>query len=104
MNHIKDSKVVNFSIPNNHRAIQLSLKFKNSKNNNCIDKDVIDWNIFLDEEFKNCYNKVLCNELKDIIFGEENKMTYFQFSKAIRKVANKTALYTQKKNQKYGII
>ena len=42
MNHIKYSKAVNFGIPSDHIAIQLSLKFKNSKNNICIDRDVID--------------------------------------------------------------
>ena len=42
MNHIKYSKAVNFGIPSYHSAIQLSLKFKNSKNNICIDRDVID--------------------------------------------------------------
>ena len=74
MNHIQDSIVVNFSIQSNHIAIQLSLKFKNSKNNICIDRDDIDWNIFVDEYFKNRYNEDLSNELKDITFEPENKM------------------------------
>ena len=89
MNHIKDSKVVNFGIPSDHSAIQLSLKFKNSKNNICIDKDVVDWNLFLDKDFKVSYNEELSNELKSIIFEQENKMNYFQTSKAIIKAAKK---------------
>ena len=99
MNHIKDSKVVNFGIPSDFSAIQFSLKFKNSKNNNCIDRDVIDWNIFLDEDFKNSYNEELSNEMKDITFEQENKMTYSQFSKAIIRAANKTALSPEEKSK-----
>ena len=89
MNHIKDSKFVNFGIPSDHRAIQLGLKVKNSKNNIFIHRDVIDRNLFLDVDFKNSFNEKLSNELKDIIFGQENKMTYYQFSKAIIKAAKK---------------
>ena len=89
MNHIKDSKFVNFGIPSDHSAIQLSLKFKNSKNNICIDRDGIDCNLFLDEDFKVSYNEELTNKLKSITFEQKNKMTYFQFSKAIIKAAKK---------------
>ena len=89
MNHIKHSKVVNFVIPRDHSAIQLSLKFKNSKNNICIDRDAIDWNLFLYEVFKISYIEKLSNELKSTPFGQENKMTHFQFSKVIIKSAKK---------------
>ena len=92
MNHIKYSKVVNFGIPSDYSAIQLGLKFKNSKNNVCIDRDVIDWNLFLDEDFKVNYNEELSNELKSITFEQENKMNYFQCSKAIIKAAKKKQL------------
>ena len=99
MNHINDSKVVNFCIPSDHRAIQLGLKVKNSKNNIFIHRDVIDRNLFLDVDFKNSFNEKLSNELKDIIFGQENKMTYYQFSKAIIKAANKTTLSLEEKSK-----
>ena len=68
MNHIKDPKVVNFGIPSDHSTIQLSLKFKNIKNNTFIEKYFIDWNNFIDEEFKNSYNEILSNKLKDVTF------------------------------------
>jgi len=103
MNHIKDSKVVNFSILSDHSAIQLSLKFKNSKNSIFIDKDIVDWNLFLDKDFKVSYNEELSNELKSITFGQENKMTYFQFSKAIIKAAKKTAVSPEEKSKGWYI-
>ena len=99
MNHIKDSKVVNFGIPSDHSAIQLSLKIKNSNTNVCIDRDVIDWNLFLDEDFKVSYNEELNNELKSITFEQENKMNYFQLSKAIIKAAKKIALSPEEKSK-----
>ena len=89
MNHIQDLEVVNFGIPSDHSAIQLSLKFKNSNTNVCTDRDVVDWNLFLDDDFKVSYNEELSNELKSIIFEQENKMNYFQTSKAIIKAAKK---------------
>ena len=59
MNHIQDSEVVIFGIPSDHSAIQLSLKFKKSNTNVCIDRDVVDWNIVLDDDFKVSYNEEL---------------------------------------------
>ena len=85
--------------PSDHSAIQLGLKFKNSKNNVCIDRDVIDWNLFLDEDFKVSYNEELNNELKSITFEQENKMNYFQLSKAIIKAAKKIALSPEEKSK-----
>lgn len=99
MNHIKDSKVVNFGIPSDHSAIQLSLKIKNSNTNVCIDRDVIDWNLFLDEYFKVSYNEELNNKLKSITFEQENKMKYFQLSKAIIKAAKKIVLSPEEKSK-----
>ena len=48
-------------------------------------------------------NKKLSNELKSITFGQENKMTYFQFSKAIIKAAKKTALSPEEKSKGWYI-
>ena len=47
------------------------MKFKNSKNDIFIDRDGIDWNLFLDEDFNDSYNEGLNNELEDITFGQD---------------------------------
>ena len=93
--HIQDTKVVVFSIPSDHSAILHCLEFKNPKNNKVFPDDVFDWNILMDKDVKSILNEVLSDEIKDIKFGQQNKLSYSQFSKVIMNPSRKVVLYAK---------
>ena len=93
--HIQDTKVVVFSIPSDHSEILHCLEFKNPNNNKVFHDDVFDWNILMDKDVKSILNEVLSDEIKDIKFGQQNKLSYLQFSKVIMNPSRKVVLYAK---------
>ena len=99
LEYVLDSKVVNYSIPSDHSAIQLKLKVSTKKKMILKNIDSIDWTLFLDNDINETYNSSLKNKVKDLRFNNNNfKLNYETFSKFIVTSAKESATIPLKMN------
>ena len=99
LNHIQDTKNIDFGIPSDHSANLIYLKFKNPKNYKVFPDELINWNLLLDEDVKSTRYKVLSVESRIINFGQQNKLSYSQCYREIMKALGKVTSCAKAKSK-----
>ena len=99
--HIKDAYIIDYGVHSDHSAIKMDLKLKKVKKKLTLCKQIINWDLFLDEKIKSNFNINLKDKINDFLFLKgPSDMTYSVFSNLLMKSSSEVA--SKKRNNSAG--
>ena len=92
LTHIKDAYVIDYGVHSDHSAIKIDLKLKKVKKKLTLCKQIINWDLFLDEKNKSNFNINLKDKINDFLFlNGPSDMTYSVFSNLLMRSSSEVA-------------